>query len=208
MIETLTLNVNELKNHHSSNREIIQNRLNEFSDIIKRKDEKEIFKELCFCILTAGASAELGIKTINHIGDVIHDGSEEEIVSKLKEIYRFYNLRGNYIFLARKNFTIDILDLPQNERRDEIVKRIKGIGYKEASHFLRNIGYKDYAILDKHILNCLVELGVLENNVPPKNRNKYFEIEETLKKFSGEIGIDFDELDLVLWSWKTGKVLK
>ncbi|PIN89684.1 N-glycosylase [Candidatus Pacearchaeota archaeon CG10_big_fil_rev_8_21_14_0_10_32_14] len=198
----------DIKDHHSNNKVIIQNRLNEFSEIIKRNNEKEIFRELCFCILTAGASAELGIKTIDHIGDVIYNGTQEEIVSKLKEVYRFYNLRGNYIFLARNNFDIKVLNLPHIERRDEIVKRIKGIGYKEASHFLRNIGYKDYAILDKHILNCLHEAGILENNKPPKNRNRYLEIEETLRNFSKELGIDFDELDLVLWSLKTGKVLK
>ena len=202
------LRVSDLKQHYENNKEIIQNRLKEFSEILNRKDEKEIFRELCFCILTAGASAELGIKTINHIGDVIYDGSEEEIVSKLKEIYRFYNLRGNYIFLARNNFDISIFEMSHNHKRDQIVKRIKAIRYKEASHFLRNIAFKDYAILDKHILNCLVELNILESNVPPKNRNKYLEIEETLKNFSKEVGIDFDELDLVLWSFKTGKVLK
>ena len=89
-----------------------------------------------------------------------------------------------------------------------MVENFKGIGYKEASHFLRNIGFKGYGILDKHIINCLFELGVIKEAIPPKNKRDYLEIEEKMKKFSEKIRIDFDELDLVLWSFKTGKVLK
>ncbi|GAJ17855.1 unnamed protein product, partial [marine sediment metagenome] len=29
--------------------------------------------------------------------------------------------------------------------REWVVKNFKGLGYKEASHFLRNIGYKNFA---------------------------------------------------------------
>ena len=33
-------------------------------------------------------------------------------------------------------------------------------------------------------------------------------MEESLKHFARDARIDFDELDLVLWSMKTGEVLK
>ena len=33
-------------------------------------------------------------------------------------------------------------------------------------------------------------------------------VEEKLKQLTAELDIDFDELDLVLWSMKTGVILK
>ena len=96
------------------------------------------------------------------------------------------------------------------ERRDWLAqeKQVKGLGYKESSHFLRNIGLSGYAILDKHVMNCLMDLKVVETPKPPGNRTRYLETEERLRIFARDIGIDFDELDLVLWSMKTGEVLK
>ena len=199
------MNKKELIQHYEKFKPEIKNRLNEFEQIDK-ENKKELFKELCYCLLTAGTSAELSLKTIEYIGGVIHYGTEEEIIAKLKEIYRFYNIRGNYIFLARDKFKD--LDITNENIREQLVDEIKGLGMKEASHFLRNIGFKGYAILDKHIIQCLYELNVLENNKPPKSIKHYLEIEEIMKSFSNKINISMDELDLVLWSWKTGKVLK
>jgi N-glycosylase/DNA lyase len=96
------------------------------------------------------------------------------------------------------------------ERRDWLVKEkgIKGLGYKEASHYLRNIGFRGYAILDKHVLNCLAELKIIDDPKPPNTRSKYLRTEEKLKQLTLMTGVDFDELDLVLWSMKTGVILK
>ena len=96
------------------------------------------------------------------------------------------------------------------ERRDWLVreKGIKGLGYKEASHYLRNIGFKGYAILDKHVLNCLAELQIIDDPKPPNTRTRYLRVEEKLQQLCNMTAIDFDELDLVLWSMKTGAILK
>ncbi|HPZ10118.1 MAG TPA: hypothetical protein PL110_18650, partial [Candidatus Eremiobacteraeota bacterium] len=96
------------------------------------------------------------------------------------------------------------------ERRDFFAANpgIKGLGYKEGSHFLRNIGFKGYAILDKHIIRSLCEFGYLDNPKPPSTKKKYLLIEEILKQFAIDIGVDFDELDVLLWSRKTGEILK
>ena len=95
-------------------------------------------------------------------------------------------------------------------RRDWLAreKGIKGLGYKEASHYLRNIGYSGYAILDKHVLRCLAELKIIDDPKPPNTRSRYLTIEEKLKSLAETARIDFDELDLVLWSMKTGIILK
>lgn len=96
------------------------------------------------------------------------------------------------------------------ERRDWLARerRIKGLGYKEASHFLRNVGLAGYAILDKHILRSLAELGIIDSPQPPTTRARYLETEQRMKSLARDLRIDFDELDLVLWSMRTGEVLK
>jgi len=184
--------------------ETVQTRMREF-DSIPEKGKDEIFRELSFCILTAGTSAELGLKTIDHIGDVIFSGTEKEIQKKLKQVYRFYNLRANYLHLARSSF--QQIDLNSKNIREDLVKNIKGLGMKEASHFLRNIGHKDVAIIDFHIVDFLVKNDLLEK---PKtlNKKKYLEIESLLREIAGLTGLSLGELDLYIWYAETGKVLK
>jgi len=54
----------------------------------------------------------------------------------------------------------------------------------------------------------LHEFGVLKTNEKPKNNKEYLEIEQKFIDFSKEVGIDIDELDLLLWSRKNGRILK
>ena len=203
---------NEPVSWHYSDGNIILNSSN------KNHDER-IFEELCFCILTANTSAEMGAKSVDAVRDLLIGGTPAEMKQKLEGIYRFKNLRPAYIVHTR-----DFLKAHCNFRLKEFIesfedkialrdffamnKDVKGLGMKESSHFLRNIGFKGYAILDKHIINSLHEFGVLETNIKPKNRNEYLEMENKLKQFSEKIGINMDELDLLLWSGKTGKILK
>ncbi|HAX62232.1 MAG TPA: N-glycosylase [Elusimicrobia bacterium] len=205
------MNIRQLKKWHNAKKSEIKKRLLEFK---KSKSDKEIFEELCFCILTANASAKMGLKSIAAIKNKILTADETGIKNLLKGNHRFYNARARYIVHTRK-YLKKICGLKMKklfgsfksalEKRKffAATKDIKGIGYKEASHFLRNIGYSGFAILDKHILNCLNELKVITD----KDKN-YLEIERKMKKFSGKIKINMDELDLTLWSYKTGEILK
>ena len=97
-----------------------------------------------------------------------------------------------------------------SERRDWLAcdPQIKGLGYKEASHYLRNIGFKGYGILDKHIVRSLHQLNVIDSSKPPTTRTRYLETEQKMREFAAQANIDFDELDLLLWSMKTGEILK
>jgi len=92
--------------------------------------------------------------------------------------------------------------------REWLVENVKGYGFKEASHFLRNIGYRELAILDRHILKYLVEFGVIEKVPKSLTKKNYMEIEEKFKQFSGRVGIPMDELDLLFWSLETGEIFK
>ena len=73
---------------------------------------------------------------------------------------------------------------------------------------MRNIGFTGYAILDKHVLNCMAELKIIDEPKPPNTRSRYLMVEEKLRQLTKMTEIDFDELDLVLWSMKTGVILK
>jgi len=93
--------------------------------------------------------------------------------------------------------------------RDWLVKHVKGLGLKEASHFLRNIGMgEELAILDRHILKNLVCLGVIAGVPASLTPSRYKEIESRMKTFSSSIGIPMGELDLILWYRETGSIFK
>jgi N-glycosylase/DNA lyase len=209
----------ELKRDYRAKRPQIVKRLAEFR-AVQKKGDAAIFEELCYCILTAGSSAKMGMRTVNALRDILHSGTEQELQQRAKaHRVRFWRLRPSYIVHTREYLRsacgsnlkkmIDSFDC-RDARRDFFAKNkgIKGLGYKEASHFLRNIGYPGYAILDKHILNSLREMGIIGKGMRPATREGYRAIEQRLERFSREIGIDMDHLDLLLWSRKTGEILK
>ena len=196
-----TLKSSKIKNH-------IAEHIKQFEQISSTKD---IFSELCFCLLTANFNAVGGIKIQKAMHDVFLDLSEQELASKLKELgHRFPNARAKYIAEAQEK--ADALknaleNLEEKELREWLVKNIKGIGYKEASHFLRNIGYKNLAIIDFHIIDLLAREGLIKRpkTITPKN---YLEIEALLKKIAQKANLNLAELDFYLWFIETGKVLK
>ena len=186
---------------------------------VETSDDLRIFEELCFCIFTANASAEMGLRAVDAVRNVLISGTASDMTRRLEGIYRFNNVRPAHIIHTRAylknalNFKLkDKINSFKN--KDELRnffalnKDIKGLGLKEASHFLRNIGFRGYAILDKHIINSLNEFGVLKTNEKSKNNKEYLEIEQKFINLSKDVGIDIDELDLLLWSGKNGRILK
>jgi len=142
----------------------------------------------------------MGIKCQKEIGNGFRTLPKKKLAAKLKSLgYRFYNRRAEFIVEARKKEIV--LD------RDWLVENVKGIGMKEASHFLRNIGFEDYAIIDFHIVDLLVRNGLIER---PKSltKQKYLKIEQLLRKIAEHAGLTLAELDLYLWHMETGTVLK
>lgn len=189
---------------------LVEKRIREFEQK-NAEGDLEWFSELCFCILTANTSAELGIKMQNSISPIEFASlSEIELAKKLKDLgYRFYNTRAKYIHENQKfAYVIKkiIYEKDDDEKRDWLLENIKGLGYKESSHFLRNVGYKNYAIIDKHIFNLMKKNGLTEEDrITEKN---YLILEEELKKLADKLEMDLARLDLYLWYIETGKILK
>ncbi|POZ91196.1 N-glycosylase/DNA lyase [Petrotoga sp. SL27] len=191
----------------------VERRFEEFKQIGQNGDELDLFSELSFCVLTANWRAKGGIKAqklITKEGFAYYN--EEQLISKLKEVgHRFPNTRSRYIVENRwiigglKNLLQkDIL-----ESRRFLVENVKGIGWKEASHFLRNVGKEDVAILDKHILRVMKDYNLVKEVPKPSwTEKKYTKLEKELIAFSRIIGEPLGKLDLYLWYMETGQIDK
>lgn len=205
-----------LKKSYQQKKAKIKMRLREFKKVWQ-KSEKDIFAELCFCLLTPQSKAEACWEAISDLKEtgILFNGTMQQIRKKLIGV-RFHNKKAKYIIKARallQNGKIKIKAKINEknifETREWLVRNVKGLGYKEASHFLRNIGfYNDIAIIDRHILKNLKKFGVIDNAPKTLTKKRYIEIEEKMKVFAEKIGIPFPELDLLFWSEETGKIFK
>jgi N-glycosylase/DNA lyase len=213
--------IDRLRATYQARRKEIRARLDEFDSVWREGSDARLWEEMVYCIFTAGSSAAMGLTAVNAVRPLLAAGTRTAITRALKKppAYRFHNVRAQHIVTTRKylNQTVAMCLRDRlkefrdpHERRDWLARTpgIKGLGYKEASHYLRNVGFKGYGILDKHIVRCLSELGVIGSAKPPTTRARYLEIEQRMKGFAADIGINFDELDLALWSMRTGKILK
>ncbi|NOX71886.1 MAG: N-glycosylase/DNA lyase, partial [Candidatus Micrarchaeota archaeon] len=176
----------------SAVRKTVEKRISEF----KRKGKSginEIFSELCFCLLTANFNAERAMRIQDEIGDGFIISSENELAKRLRELgHRFPNARASYIADAAKRkgeILSAIKEMEPFELRDYLARSVKGLGYKEASHFLRNIGYDDFAIIDFHIIDVLVKYGLLLKRPKSLAKSRYLEIEQVLAELAKKTGL-------------------
>jgi N-glycosylase/DNA lyase len=187
----LTEDIARLRNTQIAQK--VNNRLKEFNSF-KDKASDEWFSELCFCILTANSKARTAIAIQNELGanGFINSPKEEIKQCIIRNKHRFHNNKSDYIVSAR----------------EWLAGNITGLGYKEASHFLRNIGYKNLAILDRHILNLMAENGYIEEKPASLSKKNYLEIEKELRKIADSLSMTQAELDLYMWYLKGRDVLK
>ena len=209
--------VEEVVAAYERRRELIRSRLAEFRSKCACP-QKELFAELCFCLFTPQSKAETcdaAIKALEASG-LLLKGSAEAVASKMRGV-RFKNQKARFLTEARRKLLGTSVKLDEvvsgsessSDLREWLVTNVKGLGYKEASHFLRNVGLgKNLAILDRHVLKNLVWCGVIEEIPRSLSRKKYLEIERKMADFSRRVGIPMEELDLVFWSMQTGRVFK
>jgi N-glycosylase/DNA lyase len=220
VVENQPVTIEELRQSYYDKRPAIRARLAEFDAIRREAGDARLFEELVYCIFTAGASARMGLNAVERVRPHLFQAGPARMNGLLVGAHRYPRARAGYVVHTRNYLKVDCkLRLRErldsfgrdaDARRDYFARNpgIKGIGYKEASHYLRNIGYRGYAILDKHILRTLHEFGRIESPDPPATKKKYLAVEEDMRKFARAIKINFDELDLLLWSNKTGEILK
>ncbi|MCX6799022.1 MAG: N-glycosylase/DNA lyase [Candidatus Diapherotrites archaeon] len=193
----------------------VEARLREFS-AFESKGAPEWFSELCFCILTANSKAATAINIQCELGSsgFKEHGEKELRQCILRNKHRFYNNKARFIVEARKHANVKeivqqiVRESGEEGAREWLVRNVKGLGYKEASHFLRNVGYTSLAILDRHILGLMQQHGFISERPKSLNKKKYLGIEEKFRGIAKALGMSPAELDLYMWHMKTGKVLK
>jgi len=209
----------DLKQKYAEKRKDIERRLQDFRESYQ-KDNRHVFGELCFCLLTPQSKAKSCWRTIEKLKEtgLLYTGTPEEMKKWMSSV-RFNENKSKYLALARQMFSDNNGNIAIKEKmnaipdvpalRQWLIENVKGMGYKEASHFLRNVGFgDDIAILDRHILKNLVKYGVIEEIPKSLTEKKYLEIERKMKYFAEETGIPFAHLDLLWWSEETGEIFK
>lgn len=203
--------IGELHQMYAERRDAIRGRLDEFMRI----KPMQYFYELAYCMLTPQSSAVNAGKAVERLQEKNFSGEQldPEPILFQKDFYiRFHRTKARLLLEMKKNFP-EILSAVSNGEtgsvlREWLVKHVKGIGYKEASHFLRNIGYRDLAILDRHILKNLKKFGAIRSIPKSLTPRRYLRIERQFHRFAATLGIPLDELDLLFWSLETGEILK
>lgn len=209
----------ELKKSYEKKKSEIKERLLDFKKVWNKSDEK-IFTELCFCLLTPQSKARAADRAIKNLikNNVLVSGKRNRILKELtSQGIRFPKNKTKFILEAREFFTqngkIDIKSRLKrgsvDSKREWLVKNVKGFGYKEASHFLRNVGLGlDLAILDRHIMKNLLKYGVVGEIPKCLTKKCYLSLEEKMRKFSKQIKISMADLDLLFWAEETGEIFK
>jgi N-glycosylase/DNA lyase len=189
----------------------VEKKLKHFSGF-KHKHTNEWFSELCFCLLTANSKATTAIHIQKELGADGFINASATIIKQTirKNKHRFHNNKTKFIITARKHIDIKqkLAKLNETEKREFLVQNIKGIGYKESSHYLRNTGHFNLAILDRHVLNLMLEHSLIKEKPKTLTKNRYLELEKKLKNICDKLSLSQAQLDFYLWYLKTGKVLK
>lgn len=175
------------------------------SRIIQRfklqKSKHAIFYNFCFCILVPQTKFKTVLEVVCRLKENYFFGkriTRQELIILISKV-RFKNRKADYLLKFKYEFDSfwDIFktyletDGDSRAKRAFIVNRIKGMGLKVASHFLRNLGCDDLAIVDVHILKYL---GI-------KNKNfNYLEIEDELRAQALKLGVSVAVLDAMIWS--------
>jgi N-glycosylase/DNA lyase len=202
----------ELRAQYVSKRRAIRQRLAEFREI----DRSEYFYELAYCLLTPQTSAESAGKVIEELQRYsfhTHSVDPEPILRNRSAYIRFHRTKSKHLLKLKEEYPIILTALAEHQdpaaKREWLVKNVTGLGYKEATHFLRNVGLNGgLAILDRHILRNLKRYGAIRSIPKSLSSKRYLAIERSFRRFSVRIGIELDELDLLFWSMETGVIRK
>lgn len=203
--------IEELRKLHAERCDVIRARLQEFS----RVPRSEYFYELAYCLLTPQSSARNCDRVVQTLRDSDFYGTDidpEPLLHQGNVYVRFHKTKAERLVELRKNFPLVLTALTDGHDsrtlREWLVANVKGLGYKESTHFLRNIGNRGLAILDRHILRNLKRYEVIRRVPRSLSRRRYHQIEEKFMRFADAVGIPMDELDLLFWSMETGEIFK
>lgn len=199
--------------------------------------EDELWYELCLCILSSNVPYELAKSAFLHLRDaqllrperiiespnstkqIAHELSRRIYLPKKKDgsyrKYRFPNIRAQNIVSAAQTLYLKSSGLfgllkkarSEREARDFLAKNIAGVGLKQASHFLRNIGYSNsLAIIDSHVIAFLKEVEVVpQRKIKTVTPEIYMKLERILQDLCKSLDLNMSIFDMAIWHYMRGK---
>ncbi|MEM4280648.1 MAG: N-glycosylase/DNA lyase [Candidatus Caldarchaeum sp.] len=205
----------QLTKEYEKFKQSISNALQSFRET--RKNPQTVLEELVFCLCTPQTKARNALKAVEEIKN--QGLLTKPDLPRISEILRrsgvrFHRKKAENIMSVFKIFPaiIDKINENHNQKldmlRDFLVENVKGLGMKEASHFLRNIGYENVAIIDRHILKFLQTQRIVKKKVRNITKKQYLQLEKKFIEQAGKYGLSPAELDLLVWAVYTGEVLK
>jgi N-glycosylase/DNA lyase len=199
--------------HYRLHRATIEQRLQEFRAV----PVEEYLWELIYCLLTPGSRArhaEAVVSELRRDGFLERRFDPTPYLRDPAHYIRFHNRKGSRLLdVAERGAEIaEILvdsRIDSRSKRERLVAAVPGLGWKEGSHLLRNIGHLDLAIIDRHILKHMLRTGAI-SAIPESigGRRVYLELEERFIELAERIGLAPQELDLLFWSFEEGSVRK
>lgn len=188
--------------------------------------ERSLWWELSTCILSSQVPYSLAVSAANEVNvqELLLDEQPEiqVLYQKLFDVlvtplhvegrlrkYRFPEKRARQLSLARQivtkeygtltNFLKNSLEAV--EARSWLISHMPGIGPKQASMFLRNVGVSyELAILDRHVLNYMSALGIYSGKESfISNIKQYKRYETVLKEHAEELDCSVGLLDWAIW---------
>jgi N-glycosylase/DNA lyase len=200
-----------LLDDYETRAQAIKHRLMEFRAVSR----DDYFYELAYCLLTPQSSAvnaAKAVEALKHTETLVSQEDFAKILFRKEHYIRFHNTKARRLCELRDQFPVILAKLDEGmsglQVREWLVKNVNGLGWKEASHFLRNVGCRNLAILDRHILRNLERHGVIRSLPKALTAKRYLEIETGFAQFARDVAIEMDELDLLFWSRETGEILK
>lgn len=127
--------------------------------------------------------------------------------------YRYPRSRSRYIIATAQTLygedgsgLKNLLASAQDEyhARRLVERKATGVGYKQASLFLRNASYaRNLAILDSHVLKFMTLVGLLDCFASDPRSGfspgQYSKVESRLFAYAMENGVSLSSLDLAVW---------
>jgi N-glycosylase/DNA lyase len=184
---------------------------------IKECRPEEIWRQKVFCVLSSQFNAQraavISDKIVRSVrffeSPPLHKIEDEcfQFLSSSGIGYRFPKMRARQISLCWFPFFQIKDDYQEYARsfgseeaaRDHITETFPGIGLKQASMFLRNIGAsKNLSVIDIHVLYYLRYCHRWEvEQLTPK---RYHQAEDILREDAFRYGLDLNAFDIVVWS--------
>ena len=201
----------ELRAAHTERGPAIRKRLAEFAAVPR----DAYFFELVYCLLTPQSSAVhagKAVAALEQLGRFDEPEAVAAVLGRRSSYIRFHRTKARRVCEAAARMP-EILHAMEEERDVEalrvwFVHNVRGLGWKESSHFLRNVGHRNLAILDRHILRNLRTHGALRSIPAGLTPGRYRMVERAFRRFAAAVEIPLDELDLLFWSGATGQILK